>query len=283
MKDKLLDFIENHRKLVIFLLIIIVFLSICLGIRACNMSKKQNEPTNEDIISQEVVVQPTLEPDVEEEKKPVSEYQNSLGLDNNKDDDGRVEIIEPEPTEVPEVEPIQTEPTYDTDLSIWGWTAVPNKNMDGSSCKAYLSKVSLSDFGTMWGTSLTEEDFKGNKLYLIGVEQDENNKVHGDLESVGWLINNISNFEANDAIRFTNLHIIGSLSDTHTAFLCSYDWYSAHGLTDTLVVFEDISNSLNADDFKDGDILAFTVYAHNVKVVENVAGQRVVVVQYAEF
>ena len=105
----------------------------------------------------------------------------------------------------------------------------------------------------------------------------------GDLQSVGWLIQNLSSLSEETAIKFTNLHVIGSLSATHTAVLCSYDWYSVFGLKDTLVMFEDISGTLDASAFTDGAVFSATVFAHNVKVVENVNGQRVVCVQYSTF
>ena len=155
--------------------------------------------------------------------------------------------------------------------------------MDGSSCKAYQKSVSLNDFGSHWGTSLTEDDFKGGDFYMVGVEQNPDDTLRGDLQSTGWLIDNLDKMNDNDAIKFTNLHVIGDLSQSHVALLCSYDWYSAFGLKDTVVVFEDISNTLNVKDFKDGDIFSATVFRHNIKVVPNVHGQRVIVVQYAVF
>ena len=224
-----------------------------------------------------------LQQDVVVTQPHKSEYQASLGLEGDKNKDGRVDVGEPTKAPIVTEVPIQTEPTYDTDIKIWGWTKVPNRNQDGSSCKNYQSKVTLFDFGTYWGDYLTDEDFKGNERYLVGVEQNPDDRVKGDCESVGWLIQNLADLQPNDAIKFTNLHVIGSLSDTHVALLCSYDWYSAFGLDDTLVVFEDISSTLEVSDFKDGDIFSATVFAHNVKILEDVKGQRVVVVQYNIF
>lgn len=280
MKDKILDFIEDHRGLVIGGAIVLVLIIVMFAIRSHNLKNKENdELANQPTV--EATTQPTLEQDVEPTKQPENAYQSSLGLDKDKDKLDRVEVTET-PTEPP-TPPVQTEPNFEADFEIWGWTDVPKKNMDGSSCKAYLDKVSLEDFGTKWGYELTEEDFFSLKRYMVGVEQNPNGKLYGDLQSVGWLIQNLSNLNSNDAVRFTNLHVIGSLSDDHVALLCSYDWYSAHGLDDTLVVFEDISNTLEVKDFKDGDIFSATVFAHNIKVMDDVKGQRVVVVQYAVF
>lgn len=212
---------------------------------------------------------------------PQSEYQASLGLAAEQNKDSRVELISPTPTPTPE--PVQTEPTYPVGVNIFGWTAVPDKNLDGSSCKEYLSGVSLVDAGTFWGTHLTEDDFFGGGKYLVGVEQNPDDEERGNLQSVGWLANNLGKMKAEDAVKFTNLHVIGHLSDEHLALLCSYDWYSVHGLDDTLVIFEDISGTLRTEDFKEGDIFSATVFVHNVKVEDNLNGKRVVVVEYDIF
>ena len=119
-------------------------------------------------------------------------------------------------------------------------------------------------------------------LVVIGVDQNPKDVEKYDLQSVGWLKDNLKSLDKNTAVKFTNLHIIGSLSNTHVALLCSYDWYSVFGLRDTLVVFEDISGQLNVKDFKEGDIFSATVFAHNIKRVD-VNGQSVICVQYNVF
>lgn len=278
-KDNLLDFWEDHKKLCIILLALIVLVIILFIIRGVNLKKKAAEEAE---AAANAVVE-TLAQDVEEEVQPTETYKNSLGLDANKDSDGRVTIEEEESEEPIEIIPIQTEPTYDTVVTIFDHTSVPNRNMDGSSCKNYLSKVTLADFGTYWGSSLTDEDFAGGNFYMVGVEQNPDDTVLGDLESTGWLINHLDQLNDNDAIKFTNLHVIGSLSSSHVALLCSYDWYSAYGMEDTLVVFEDISNTLEVSDFSDGDIFSATVFKHNITVLDDVKGQRVIMVEYATF
>lgn len=278
-KDNLLDFWEDHKKLCIILLALIVLVIILFIIRGVNLKKKAAEEAE---AAANAVVE-TLAQDVEEEVQPTETYKNSLGLDANKDSDGRITIEEEESEEPIEIIPIQTEPTYDTVVTIFDHTSVPNRNMDGSSCKNYLSKVTLADFGTYWGSSLTDEDFAGGNFYMVGVEQNPDDTVLGDLESTGWLINHLDQLNDNDAIKFTNLHVIGSLSSSHVALLCSYDWYSAYGMEDTLVVFEDISNTLEVSDFSDGDIFSATVFKHNITVLDDVKGQRVIMVEYATF
>lgn len=287
MKDKVLDFIEDHRVLCIVGIILVIIICILFGIRSNNLKKKKAEEIakmqEEALAAAQAQEQTSLEQDVEEEKVPENKYKNSLGLDADSDKDERIEITEPEPEPIVEVTPVQKEPTYSVMVDVFDHTTVPKRNMDGSSCKAYQEKVKLKDFGTYWGTELTEEDFKGGNFYLVGVEQNTNDTLMGDLQSTGWLISNLDSLNDNDAIKFTNLHVIGHLSSSHVAMLCSYDWYSAFGMTDTLVVFEDISNSLKVGDFKDGDIFSATVFKHNIKVLDNVKGQRVIVVQYATF
>ena len=277
MRDKMLDFIEAHRKFTLVSLVVIIVIAFVFMLKACGgVSVTDVVPTPT------IVVDPnsSLIQDVEVTKAPVSQYQSSLVPD--KDDDGRVVVLDPTKTPTPTPTP-QLEPTYTTQVTIFDWTSVPKRNMDGSSCKKYQEGVKLADFGTQWGTELTEDDFYGGDLYLIGVEQNPEDTIKGNLQSVGWLIRNKDIFQEHDAIKFTNLHVIGSLSETHVALLCSYDWYSAHGLKETLVVFEDISGTLKNEDFKDGDIFSATIYAHNFKVVEDVNGQTVVVVQYNTF
>lgn len=275
------DFFEDHKKLCIVLAVVLVLIIVMFAIRSHNLKNKANSESV-DISTTQAVQSTQIKQDEEVKKEPENTYKNSLGLDADKDKDERIEYeIEteapPEPTE-----PVQTDPTYTPVVTIYDHTSVPKKNMDGSSCKAYQSSVKLADFGTFWGSSLTDDDFKAGNFYMVGVEQNPDDTLKCDLQSTGWLIDNLSSLKDNDCIKFTNLHVIGSLSDTHTALLCSYDWYSAFGLKDTLVVFEDISNTLSPSDFEDGDIFSALVFRHNIKV-ETVKGQRVIVVQYATF
>lgn len=287
MKDNVLDFIEDHRVLCIIGIIVVILIIVMFGIRSSNLKKKElaeQERVRQEEIAKQESEQASLEQDVEPEPEPENAYKASLGIDADKDADERIEVVvEPETeTEEPE-EPEPQVPAYDTVVRIFGNTVVPKKNMDGSSCKAYQNGIKLKDFGTFWGSSLTDSDFTGGTRYLVGVEQNPDDVLKGDLMSLGWLIDNIDNLNDNDAIKFTNLHVIGHLSTSHVAMLCSYDWYSAFGLKDTLVVFEDISNTLKISDFGDGDIFSATVFRHNIKVLDNVNGQRVVVVEYATF
>jgi type II secretory pathway pseudopilin PulG len=284
MKDEILDFIEDHRKLCIGIIIAIILIGVLLGVRSSNIKKKAEAEAKAQAeeAQAELEAQLALAQDVETEEAPKDTYKNSLGLDKDKDKDERIEV-DTTPETIPEPVYVQTTPTYSTTVNIFDHTSVPTKNMDGSSCKAYQSKVTLSDFGSYWGSNLTEEDFYGGDFYMIGVEQNPDDTLKGDLQSTGWLINNIDTLNDNDAIKFTNLHVIGQLSTSHVALLCSYDWYSAFGMDDTLVVFEDISGDLKIGDFSDGDIFSATVFKHNIKVMNNVKGQRVIVVEYATF
>ena len=286
--DLILDFIEDHRLACIIGGIVVILLICGLGIRSCNLKKAEQERI---IAEQQAALEAELEAQRLEEEaalanneddEPKSQYQVSLGL--QAESDGRVEVVEEEPEPEPEpVVEVKTEPNFEVEYNIFDKTGVPKKNVDGSSCKAYLEKVSLKDFGTYWGTKLTEDDFNSPQRVLVGVDQDPNDFERGDLQSVGWVFENMDNLSDNTAIKFTNLHVIGKLSDSHVAVLCSYDWYSAFGLTDTLVVFEDTSDTLNVEDFEDGAIFSATVFKHNMKVAENVNGKRVLCVQYDVF
>lgn len=280
MKDEILDFIEDHKVLCIIIAVVAVLVIVMFGVRSSNMKKKAAE---EEARQAMLAAQANQIPqDEEPEVVPTNEYTAALGWDARKNDSDRVEV-NTEPESVPEPVHVQTEPTYPTKVIVFDHTSVPTRNMDGSSCKSYLNSVSLQDFGTNWGSRLTEEDFVGGDFYMVGVEQNPSDMQIGDLQSTGWLMENLANLNDNDAIKFTNLHVIGSLSTSHVAMLCSYDWYSAYGMKDTLVVFEDISGTLDTASFNDGDIFSATVFAHNVRLLKDVKGQRVLVVQYAVF
>lgn len=285
--DNVMDFVEDYKKYVIIGAVVVVVLIVCSIIRGCNAKAHEKSSAEaearlqaEASISEDTVSEPVVEEPVE---IPESKYQSELKL--RAETDGRVEPEE----EKEVVEPVIEEPnidrkaSYEVAVKIYDKTAVPDSMVDGSSCKDYLGAVTLEDFGSRWGTALTEDDFTSTHKYLVGVEQWEQDFERGDLESVGWVLDNIASFNPNDAIKFTNLHVIGSLSSTHVAVLCSYDWYSVFGLKDVLVVFEDISDTLSTSDFTDGTIFSATVFVHNIKVVEGVQGQRVLCIQYATF
>lgn len=175
------------------------------------------------------------------------------------------------------------EPTFGDKSLIWASDGVPETMVDGSSCKEYFHQVSLSDFGSKWGSKLTRKDKLTKKLYLVGVDQNPDDTNPGySCESLGWLIDHLDTMPDNACVKFTDLNIIGKLNSRHVAVLCSYDWYSAFGLQDTLVVFEDISGTLRTGSYRAGEIFSAYVYRHNIKV-KHVNGQRVVCVQYARF
>lgn len=251
------------------MLIVLMFI-----VRSCNMSKKaKEEATTIEAVSTEATT-------TEEETTTESSYQSGLNLDKDKGKDGRIEVTEAPTTEAPP--PEQTEPNYDVDVCIFDHTTVPVRNVDGSSCKDYFDAVTLDDFDSYWGKKLTEDDFKSRTKVMVGVAQNPKDTEKYDLQSVGWLKDNLKKLDKNTAVKFTNLHVIGSLSSSHVALLCSYDWYSVFGLRDTLVVFEDISGKLNVKDFKEGDIFSATAFAHNIKRMD-VNGQSVICVQYNVF
>ena len=75
---------------------------------------------------------------------------------------------------------------------------------------------------------------------------------------------------------------MGNLSKNPKNVLCCYDWYSAFGIDDTLVMFEDISGTVKNSDLEAGDVFSAVVYKHNMKV-QKVNGQNVVLVEYNTF
>lgn len=277
MLDNLLDFWEDHRKLCIVLIVVVVLVVAMFVVRGINMANKPGD----EVMEQTPPPQSGLDQDRVEESEPGDDYRNQLGLDADKWTDGRVQVTD-EVDETPEPTQARRTPRYFTEANVFAFRAVPEINQDGSRCKDYYNKVKLADFGTFWGDKLTAEDFLGSRRIFVGVEEKEYSSIN-NLQSVGWLISNLDTLAPNDAIQFTNLHVIGHLSSTHVAMLCSYDWYSVHGMDDTLVVFEDISGTLKTSDFKEGDIFNALVFVHNIKVMDDVAGQRVVVCEFAVY
>lgn len=281
MLDNIIDFWEDHKKLCIAVGAVVVLVIVLLCVRSANLKRKAEEEAARIAYEQRMAELAALEQDQVEEKEPEDEYQNRLGLDADKWTDERVPVKDKEDEEEPPVV-VKRTPRYEVDSAVFGHTDVPNRGMDGSSFKGYYEKVNLADFGTFWGSSLTADDFLGNTRYFVGVAE-ENYDPLNNLESSGWLITNLESLQPNDAIEFTNLHIIGSLSKSHVAVLCMYDWYSAFGLDDTLIVFEDISRTLETSEYNEGDIFSATVFVHNIKVLDDVAGKRVIVCEYATY
>ena len=263
-----------------FIVVFFLFIFIAALIKSSNQKKLAAEQASIEAEIEQQSSELASKQEAMEDKQETtqSSYQASLGINtgNSTKTDIKVKPTEEE-TSPTETEPLK--PSYDLTVQVFDHTGVPTRNNDGSSYKGYLSKVTLSDFGSKWGTALTEADFTSYNKVLVGVEQNPDNTEIGDLQSTGWLIEHLDELADDTAIRFTNLHVVGSLSDTHLAVLCSYDWYSAFGMKNTLVVFEDISGTLDKNMLGDGDIFEGTVFKHNTKVV-NVNGQNVICVQY---
>lgn len=279
------EFIEEHTKLCIVLgvlLVLFIALFIWRQVRIANGSFKSGddkEVVEQNTEQQEVPQNTSIQEDVVE--NPESSYTASLGINKDKGD-GRVTVKPKEEEPETETEVEDTTPNYPTELLIFDHTGVPKTNVDGSSYQDYLKNLTVNDFDTDFGSRLTKKDRKTKKRVLVGVEQNKDDYVKGDLQSVGWLINNLAYLDDNTAIKFTNLHLIDNIDTDGVALFCSYDWYSAFGLKDTMVLLVDNSGTLKASDFEDGDIFSVTVYAHNVKV-ERVNGYNVVCLQYEVF
>ncbi len=286
--DDFLDWAEEHRK-IFFLIVIAVIIGVgFLIIRGVNIHKGKLELAEQE--RQERLAQVEAERLAQEEEARRAEEDaaweyNSVDTGYNSqlqqriEEGERVEMQDYTEEPVEEVDVVESTASFPINVYIYDSTGVPDEMVDHSSCKDYYANVKLSDFSTSFASKLTQDDYNSATRYLVGVTQDRNNYDRGDLQSTGWLIANLDNLNDSDAIKFTNLHVIGSLATDHVALLCCYDWYSAFGLTDTLVVFEDNSGTLLPSDFNDGDIFFATVFAHNVRV-QTVNGYRVVVAEY---
>lgn len=286
MHDKIADFVGKHRVLVFFLLgIILIFVILCI-MRAVNMNKKKaTVATN----TQKAVATDTPEPTEFYDEE--SSYQSQLSIQAKEEEEkekkakARLDALNKQRKAEEERKRLEEarknmKPTYGDEVICWDRDGVPAKMVDGSSCKNYFSSVKLSDFGSKWGNKLTEDDKFSTNFVMVGVDQNPKDVVDDrDNQSLGWLISNFNKLDKHTAIKFTDLNTIGSFTNSHVALLCSYDWYSAFGMQNTLVVFEDVSGKLKVKDFKEGVIFSAVVYKHNVKI-KKVNGQTVVCVQY---
>lgn len=297
MHDKLVDFIEKHRILTFILIFFILFFLILCVLRAVNMSKKNKDVNTFDTVTSEEYSESDVTSEDEEEiddEEEQSEYQSELSITARQEEEEKekeeARLAELEKRRQAEEEQKRVakarknmKPTYGDEVICWDSDGVPDLMVDGSSCKAYYKGVSISDFGSMWGKKLTNDDKFTTDFCMIGVDQNPKDVIVGrDNQSLGWLVSNYSKLSEHTAIKFTDLNTIGSLSKSHVALLCSYDWYSAFGMENTLVFFEDISDTLKKSNFKSGTIFSAVVYKHNVKI-KNVNGQTVVCVQYNTF
>lgn len=266
--DNILDFIEDNKGKSIAIGSIIVIFLLCLVIRSCNMARA--EKASQDIADMvEVTTVEEVESTVVEEETKET-FKSNVGFIEEEYEE-ETTVVDPESLKKQEVEKLEI---Y---CKKTGHTVVPIKNVDGSSCKNYQKGITTESFDSFFGSQLTTEEVTGTKEYiLVGTEQ----IMFGDLQSTGWLIKNLDSIDGSTPIYFTNLHAIGHLSNEHVYMLCSYDWYSAFGLKDTLVVLEDISGTLDLDDFIDGDVISTVVLARNIQI-EVVNGQTVVHIEYA--
>lgn len=258
----------KHKKLVITLGVIIGVVILMFVIRGINMSRKAEEPTTP-IETEEL----SLEVPTTEEPEPTTSYDSNIGLGTDKDKD---KVTIPAETEPPSTKEPETIVSFDLTFRAYDKTSVPNKLLDGTSCKAYLGKLKSSDIGD-WGSALTDEDIKSQKRVLVGAMQNQDDYIKGDLQSVGWLMNNLSTLSDDTCIKFTDLRVVGTVPSNRTTLLCMYSWYSVFGMKETLVIFEDCSKSIGK--VEDGSTISFSVYTHNVRV-ETIKGQQVVVVKY---
>lgn len=312
MHDKIVTFIENHRILSFIIIIFVIIFGVLCGLRFYNKNiRKTTDAKDTDGIEQADGVEQTVNGGIQlpetsneavsdggvvsfDDNTPKEKYTSDLSINardkkkQEQEEAERAAQIEEEERQKEEEKRLKEaiknkKPTYGDEVICWDTDGVPETMVDGSSVKAFYSQCSLSDFDSKWGGKLTDSDKVTKKLYLVGVDQNPDDTKKGySSQSLGWLIENFDKLNENACIKFTDLNTIGRLSEDHVALLCNYDWYSAFGMDDTMVVFEDISNSLEVSKFKSGTIFSAYVYKHNIKV-KRVHGQNVVCIQYNKF
>ena len=279
-----MDFIKEHKKLLITLGVLFVVIVCAFTIRTINLNKKAEQKALEEQKRKQEHLQKQVdaleEHEAQEEEEEESSYQSSLSIkakeEQAKTEEARKRLEEKkaekerkEQEEKARKAAEIAEPTYGSDVKIWekGKDTVPERMDDGSSIKNYYS----------------QDDKLTENFYMVGVDQNPDDYVKGtQLQSFGWLIENLNSLPKNSAIKFADLHVVGSLAQDHTAILACYNWYSVWGMKETLMVFEDISGTLNPADFQPGDVFSAMIYAHNIKI-EKVNGQTVICVQYDKF
>lgn len=286
-----MGWVKRHKVLVIIIAVVLVLFGSALGIRSHNLQKKAEAEAQAKIEAEQKAQK---EAEAEKQKEKSESYDPSLGVNSGNDAKGKVEISDEVRQEQAEEDAEaarkaeldnQTTPNYPTELRVYDHISVPEYAIDGTSWKKYANSVSLDDFGSKWGSALTHEDVITTSRVVVGTDDVEEGH-HIDDESprsVPELLNNFDSLvKPHTAYTFTDLKAIKSLSNDHTAMLCTYEWYSVYGLKDELVVFEDISGSVPLDTIKAGDTFSFTAYGQNMshKVVN---GKNVLLVQYSTF
>lgn len=257
----------KHKKLLIILGAVIFTVLILFIIRGINLSRKSKEEPSASIETSA----PTLETSKEPETTTTFDSNMGLGTDSEE-----TKVTIPDETEVIIEDDTTQLDSFDLTFRVYGRTSVPNKLLDGTSCSQYLSKLSSKDI-TNWGSDLTQSDLSSRKRVLVGTSQATDDICKGDLQSVGWLMNNLNSLSDSTCIKFTDLHVVGTIPSNKTILLCMYSWYSVFGMNETLVLFEDCSNSVS--NIADGSTISFSIYKHNARV-ETIKGQKVIVVRY---
>ena len=257
----------KHKKLLIILGAVIFTVLILFIIRGINLNRKSKEEPSTDIETSVSVIETGKEPET------TTSYDSNIGLGTDAEE---TKVTIPDETEVIVEDDTTQLESFDLTFKVYGRTVVPDKLLDGTSCLQYLNKLSSKDISN-WGSDLTQSDLSSRKRVLVGTSQATDDICKGDLQSVGWLMNNLNNLSDSTCIKFTDLHVVGTIPSDKTILLCMYSWYSVFGMKETLVLFEDCSNSVS--NIADGSTISFSIYKHNARV-ETIKGQKVVVVKY---
>lgn len=251
-------------KKVIAITVVVSLILVALVIRHINLSKKgstdENTTLSQDTITSEVETESTI-----------GETKITSFVDKKDETTTRKEIEDITTKE----EETTTKKSIDIYFNVTGNTEVPKLNVDGSSYLSYRNSIDIDDFKLVSPSQLTDENLYCDDYYVVGTEQ----TVTGDLKSLGWLRTNLDSLDKNKPVHFTNLHVIDNLNSKGVSLLCSYDWYSAFGLKDTLVLLNNISDTSGASKYKSGDIVSVVIFIKNISI-QYVNNQWVVCLNY---
>lgn len=287
------------KKLLLVLLALGIAVAMLFGVRSHNLKiKKQKEAKAKTEAVAKAKAEKEAEAEAEAKKKAETTFKPELVEDDDDDISKHIveitdEVREKQAKKDKKAEEkakldAQTEPNFPTDLRVWDSITVPEYTKDGRRWDSYADTFSLSDFPSKWGTQLTHDDIIAKKRLVIGTDDvEEGHRIKGaEPLSTQELFASSKSFKKyikkHEAVTFTDLKCVKSLSDDHVALLCTYEWYSVYGFNDEMVIFEDISDTLRVGDIKPGDTFSFTAYGQNISH-KKFNGNNILLVQYDTF
>lgn len=235
-------------------IIILIIISILLIIAVI---KKKDKTEIDEPIEPEETILATEEPKTEQ---PIPTPTFKSGLHNTA-------TPKPRASAKASAKPVNPVDTINRTLIKYDNNKVPDKLLDGTSCKQFLKDLDTDKIKITISKEYTQSDY-----ILVGAAQNKANKITGDLESVGWLMNNIDSISSDTLIYFTDLHIVGIKNNM---VLCMYNFHSIFGMTDCLVALWGI----NTEDLKAGDTISVGIFRGNMKLT-TVNNIRILITRY---